>query len=65
MGGWFIHYKNKPALSVIEILLQEMNYRKCFGANYGSRHIISQIRQMNKNKEFEHQVVEGLVHKFN
>ena len=61
MGGWAIHYKkNKDALPVIEILLQEMNFRKYFAVNYDPHHVISQRRQLNKNKAFEHRVVEGL-----
>ena len=55
--------KNKVSLPIIEILLQEMNFKKLFAFNYGSHHIISQRRYMNKRKAFEHQLVEGLANR--
>ena len=57
--------KNKVSLPVIEILLHEMNFKKATTINYDPHHIISQRRQLNKNKAFEHQVVEGLVERAN
>ena len=62
--GTFIR-KSKVALPVIESLIHEMNFREYFAVNYDPHHIISQRRQMNKNKEFEHHVVEGLAEKDN
>ena len=57
--------KNKFALPVVEILLQEMDFNTYFVVNYDPQHVISLITLMNKNKAFEHQVVEGLVEKVN
>ena len=52
--------KNKFALCMIEGLLQDMNFMKATKVNYDPNHIISQRRQLNKNKSFEHQEVDGL-----
>ena len=41
-------------------MLQEINFRKSFAINYDPHHVISQRGQLNKNKAFEHQEVEGL-----
>ena len=46
--------KNKVSLLVIEGLLQDMNFMKATKVNYDLHHLISQRRQMNKNKSFEH-----------
>ena len=37
-------------LPVVESLLQEMDFKKDFFVNYDPQHVISQRRQMNKNK---------------
>ena len=42
-----------------------MNFKKDTTVNYDPLHVISQRRQLNKNKAFEHRVVEGLVGKSN
>ena len=52
--------KNKSALLVIERLLKVMDFQKEQRINYDPHHIISQRKQSNKNKPFDHQVVEGL-----
>ena len=57
--------KSRAALPVIKGLLQDMNFKKDTLVNYDPHHIISQRRQINKNMEFEHQVVEGLAKKYN
>ena len=46
--------KNKVSLLVIEGLLQDMNFMKASKINYDPHHIISQRRQQNKNKAFDH-----------
>ena len=53
-------FKNKSALLVIEKLLEVMDFQKEQRINYDPHHIISQRKQPNKNKPFDHQVVEGL-----
>ena len=40
-----------------------MNFKNSNPINYDPHHIISQRRKLNKNREFEHQVVEGLAEK--
>ena len=57
--GPFI-FKNKSALLVIEKLLEVMDFQKEQRINYDPHHLISQRKQSNKNKPFDHQVVEGL-----
>ena len=57
--GPFI-FKNKSALLVIEKLLEVMDFKKEGEVNYDPHHIISQRKQLNKNKPFDHQIVEGL-----
>ena len=57
--GPFI-FKNKSALMVVENLLEIMDFQKEKIINYDPHHIISQRKQSNKNKPFDHQVVEGL-----
>ena len=57
--GPFI-FKNKSALVIVEKLLENMDFQKEQKVNYDPYHIISQRKQANKNKPFDHQVVEGL-----
>ena len=57
--GPFI-FKNKSALMIVEKLLEIMDFQKEQKINYDPHHIISQRKQSNKNKPFDHQVVEGL-----
>ena len=57
--GTFI-IKNKYGLPIVETMLQNMNFKKAIAANYDPHHVISLRRQLNKNKAFEHQEVEGL-----
>ena len=45
---------------VIEKLLEVMDFQKEQRRNYDPHHIISQRKQLNKNKPFDHQIVEGL-----
>ena len=45
---------------VIEKLLEVMDFQKEEKVNYDPHQIISQRRQLNKNKPFDHQIVEGL-----
>ena len=45
---------------VIEKLLEVMDFQKEKKVNYDPYHIISQRKQLNKNKPFDHQIVEGL-----
>ena len=52
--------KNKSALLVIEKLLEVMDFQKEQKVNYDPHHIISQRKQLNKNKPFDHQTIEGL-----
>ena len=42
-----------------------MNFMKATKVNYDPHHIISQRRQQNKNKPFEHQEVHGLANRDN
>ena len=44
----------------IEKLLESMDFQKEQRVNYDPYHIISLRKQANKNKPFDHQVVEGL-----
>ena len=53
-------FENKSALLVIEKLLEVMDFKKEEKVNYDPHHIISQRKQLNKNKPFDHQIVEGL-----
>ena len=57
--GPFI-FKNRSALLVIEKLLEVMDFQKEKKVNYDPHHIISHRKQLNKNKPFDHQIVEGL-----
>ena len=57
--GPFI-FKNKSAMMVVEKLIEIMDFQKEQRINYEPHHIISQRKQSNKNKPFNHQVVEGL-----
>ena len=57
--GSFI-FKNKISLLVIEMLLEVMDLQKEQKINYDPHHIISQRKQLDKNKPFDHQIVEGL-----
>ena len=57
--GPFI-FKNKSALLVMEKLLEVMDFQKQEKMNYDPHQNISQRRQLNKNKPFDHQIVEGL-----
>ena len=52
--------KNKSAPLFIEKLLEVMDFQKEKRINYDPHHIISQRKQSNKNKPFDHQIVEGL-----
>ena len=45
---------------VIEKLLEVMDFQKEQKVNYDLHHIISQRKQLNKNKPFDHQTIEGL-----
>ena len=58
VGPFF--FKNKSTLLVIEKLLESMDFQKEEKVNYDPHHIISQRKQLNKNKPFDHQIVEGL-----
>ena len=42
-----------------------MSFKKVTPVNYTPPHIISQRRQLNKSRTFEHHVVEGLAEKDN
>ena len=57
--GSFI-FKNKGALVFVEKLLENMDFQREQRVNYDPYHIISLRKQANKNKPFDHQVVEGL-----
>ena len=57
--------KNKVALPVVESLLKGMDSKASFRVNYDPEHVISIRIQVNKNKPFEHQEVEGLAEKTN
>ena len=57
--------KNKAALPVVDILLREIDFKIDFAMKFDPQNVISLRRQMNKNKVFEHQIVEGLVEKYN
>ena len=57
--GPFI-FKNKSTLLVIENLLEVMDFQKEQRINYDPHHIISHRKQLNKNKPFDHQTIEGL-----
>ena len=45
---------------IVEKLLENMDFQKEQKVNYDPYHIISLRKQANKNKPFDHQVVEGL-----
>ena len=53
-------FKNKVDLNIVEKLLEAMEIEKMERLNYYPRKIISQRRQQNKNKAFEHQSMEGI-----
>ena len=57
--GSFI-FKNKGALVFIEKLLESMEFQREQRVNYDPHHIISLRKQENRNKSFDHQVVESL-----
>ena len=57
--GPFI-FKSKTALPIVEKLLEAMDFQKMERLNYDLWKIISQRRQQNKNKAFEHQLLEGM-----
>ena len=57
--GTFI-FKNKGALVFIEKLLGSMEFQKDPRVNYDPHHVISLRKQENKNKPFDHQVIEGM-----
>ena len=44
----------------VEKLLENMDFQREQRVNYDRYHIISLRKQANKNKPFDHQVVEGL-----
>ena len=52
--------KRKLALSVIDSMLKEMRFSVEAAINYYPHHVISNRRQANKNKPFEHSEEEGL-----
>ena len=52
--------KSKEALSTIESMLREMGFSMEASFNYDPHHVISDRRQENKNKPFEHFEVAGL-----
>ena len=52
--------KSKDYLPVVESLLKEMKFQTVVAINYDPHHVISIRRQVNKNKPFEQQEVEGL-----
>ena len=45
---------------IVEKLLENMDFQKEQKVNYDPYHIISQRKQENKNKPFDHQAIEGL-----
>ena len=47
-------FKNKGALVIVEKLLENMDFQKEQKVNYDPYHIISLIKQANKNKPFDH-----------
>ena len=53
-------FKSKVALTIVEKLLEAMEFQRMEWLNYDPHQIISQRRQQNKNKAFEHQSVEGM-----
>ena len=57
--------KSKVALLVVESLLKGMDFKTYFVVDYDPLHVISIRKQVNKNKTFEHQEVEGLAEKTN
>ena len=68
MSPWVVGpfiIKSKVSLPIVESLLQEMNFNKSIVVNYDAHHVISQRRQLDKKKAFEHQVVEGLAERDN
>ena len=52
--------KRKSTLQMIESMLREMGFSVEVAVNYDPHHVISNRRQANKNKPFEHSEVEGL-----
>ena len=64
MVGPFI-IKSKDAFPIVEILLREMGFQTDLAKNYDPHHIISIRKQVNKNKTFGHQEVEGLAESAN
>ena len=57
--GSFI-IKIKASSPIVERLSGIMDFQKFETLNYDPHKVISQRRQQNKNKSFEHQVVEGM-----
>ena len=52
--------KSKDALPIIESFLKEMGFQTTTSINYHPHHIISISKQVNKNKPFQHEEVDGL-----
>ena len=52
--------KNKSSLPMIESLLREMWFQTDVSINYDPHHIISIVRQINKNKPFENNEIAGI-----
>ena len=46
-------------------MLREIDFKIDFAMKFDPQNVISLRRQMNKNKVFEHQIVEALVEKYN
>ena len=57
--------KNKVALPIIESMLIEMGFLVEASINYDPHHVISNRRQANKNKPFEHYEVVGIYEQAN
>ena len=57
--------KSKFVLTIVERLLKEMKFQTVAVVNYDPHHVISVRREVNKNKPFEHQEVEGLAESAN
>ena len=64
MIGHFI-IKRKVALLVVESLLKEIDFQTATAMHNDPHHIMSIRIQVNKNKPFEHQELEGLYEKVN
>ena len=64
MVGPFI-IKSKYDLPVVESVLKETRLQTARDINYDPHHVISVRREVNKNKPFEHQEIEGLAESAN